>query len=213
MPELVRVDEVQVAWPADRCLKSARSLAWRARLGSPQGTRRTAAVSPRLRTVRRRRDSTRFLPTCAGATSDLAIVVEDEPPHRQPVLISTRAFRSRDGGSSCGDALPDKISNCRGPLERGFAGDARGCAPRSGTSSCRPIRRTLVRESRMAMRIGYVRVRRLCARPDRCPGPTSGELRRPRKPRCSGRLTGVHLRSKENEPIRVTLDEGQGQRP
>ena len=55
--------------------------------------------------------------------SNVAIVVEDEPPDGQPLLGLYQGVPMTRRGSSYGAVLPDKISIFRGPLERHYGAD------------------------------------------------------------------------------------------
>ena len=55
--------------------------------------------------------------------SNVAIVVEDEPPGGQPLLGLYQGVPLTRRGSNYGGALPDKISIYRGPLERIYGHD------------------------------------------------------------------------------------------
>ena len=61
-----------------------------------------------------------------AAISNLAIVVEDEPPDGQPLLGLYRGIplTRRRRGYGIGLMLPDKVSIFRGPITRLAAGDA-----------------------------------------------------------------------------------------
>jgi predicted Zn-dependent protease with MMP-like domain len=52
------------------------------------------------------------------ALSNVEIVVEDEPPHGQPLLGLYRGVPLTRRNSGYAGALPDKISIYRGPIER-----------------------------------------------------------------------------------------------
>ena len=58
-----------------------------------------------------------------GYMSNVAIVVEDEPPGGRPVLGLYQGVPMTRRGSSYGAVLPDKISIYRGPLERLYGND------------------------------------------------------------------------------------------
>jgi predicted Zn-dependent protease with MMP-like domain len=58
-----------------------------------------------------------------GYMSNLAIVVEEEPPGGQPLLGLYQGVPLTRRGSSYGAVLPDKISIYRGPLERHYGAD------------------------------------------------------------------------------------------
>ena len=55
--------------------------------------------------------------------SNVAIVVEDEPPGGQPLLGLYQGVPMTRRGSWYGAVLPDKISIYRGPLERHYGAD------------------------------------------------------------------------------------------
>ena len=55
--------------------------------------------------------------------SNVAIVVEAEPPGGQPLLGLYQGVPLTRRGSSYGAVLPDKISIYRGPLERYYGAD------------------------------------------------------------------------------------------
>ena len=55
--------------------------------------------------------------------SNVAIVVEDEPPGGQPLLGLYQGVPMTRRGSSYGAVLPDKISVYRGPLVRRYGAD------------------------------------------------------------------------------------------
>ena len=55
--------------------------------------------------------------------SNVAIVVEDEPPGGQPLVGLYQGVPLTRRGSSYGAVLPDKISIYRGPLERHYGAD------------------------------------------------------------------------------------------
>ena len=58
-----------------------------------------------------------------GYMSNVAVVVEDEPPGGQPLLGLYQGVPMTRRGSSYGAVLPDKISIYRGPLERHYGAD------------------------------------------------------------------------------------------
>lgn len=58
------------------------------------------------------------------AMSNVAIVIEDEPPGGQPLLGLYQGVPLTKRGSSYVAVAPDKISIYRGPLERAFGFDA-----------------------------------------------------------------------------------------
>ena len=58
-----------------------------------------------------------------GYMSNVAIVVEEEPPGGQPLLGLYQGVPLTRRGSSYGAVLPDKISIYRGPLERHYGHD------------------------------------------------------------------------------------------
>ena len=55
--------------------------------------------------------------------SNVAVVVEDEPPGGQPLLGLYQGVPMTRRGSWYGAVLPDKISIYRGPLERHYGAD------------------------------------------------------------------------------------------
>ena len=55
--------------------------------------------------------------------SNVAVVVEDEPPGGQSLLGLYQGVPLTRRGSSYGAVLPDKISIYRGPLERHYGAD------------------------------------------------------------------------------------------
>jgi predicted Zn-dependent protease with MMP-like domain len=58
-----------------------------------------------------------------AAMSNVAIVVEDEPPPGQPLLGLYQGLPLTRRASSYGAVPPDKITIYRGPLERYYGGD------------------------------------------------------------------------------------------
>jgi predicted Zn-dependent protease with MMP-like domain len=58
-----------------------------------------------------------------GFMSNVAVVVEDEPPGGRPLLGLYQGVPLTRRGSSYGAVLPDKISIYRGPLERHYGAD------------------------------------------------------------------------------------------
>ena len=56
--------------------------------------------------------------------SNVAVVVEDEPPFGQPLLGLYQGVPLTRRSSFYGGVLPDKITIFRGPLERLYGGDA-----------------------------------------------------------------------------------------
>jgi predicted Zn-dependent protease with MMP-like domain len=56
--------------------------------------------------------------------SNVAVVVEDEPPHGLPLLGLYQGLPLTRRGSSYAAVPPDKITIYRGPLERRSGGDA-----------------------------------------------------------------------------------------
>lgn len=58
-----------------------------------------------------------------GYMSNVAIVVEGEPPGGQPLLGLYQGVPMTRRGSFYGAVLPDKISIYRGPLERHYGAD------------------------------------------------------------------------------------------
>jgi predicted Zn-dependent protease with MMP-like domain len=61
----------------------------------------------------------------ATQLSNLAIVVEDEPPRGEPLLGLYQGIPLTERTSSYAGALPDKITIYRGPLERLYGDDPR----------------------------------------------------------------------------------------
>jgi predicted Zn-dependent protease with MMP-like domain len=59
-----------------------------------------------------------------SAMSNVAIVVEEEPPHGQPLLGLYQGIPLTERSSAYSGAAPDKISIYRGPLERYYGHDA-----------------------------------------------------------------------------------------
>jgi predicted Zn-dependent protease with MMP-like domain len=59
----------------------------------------------------------------AEAVSNVAIVVEDEPPPGQPLLGLYQGIPLTERGSGYAGVLPDKITIYRGPLERLYGRD------------------------------------------------------------------------------------------
>jgi predicted Zn-dependent protease with MMP-like domain len=59
----------------------------------------------------------------AQAVSNVAIVVEDEPPPGQPLLGLYQGIPLTERGSGYAGVLPDKITIYRGPLERLYGAD------------------------------------------------------------------------------------------
>jgi len=70
--------------------------------------------------------------------SNVAIVVEEEPPPGQPLLGLYQGVPLTRRGSGYSGALPDKITIYRGPLERLYGADADGLR--------RQIRRVVLHE-------------------------------------------------------------------
>jgi predicted Zn-dependent protease with MMP-like domain len=64
-------------------------------------------------------------PEIAADLSNLAIVVEDEPPRGQPLLGLYQGIPLTRRGAYYTGALPDKITIYRGPLERLYGDDDR----------------------------------------------------------------------------------------
>jgi predicted Zn-dependent protease with MMP-like domain len=62
-------------------------------------------------------------PDLSAAVSNVAVVVEDEPPPGQPLLGLYEGIPLTRRGSGYAGALPDKITIYRGPLERLYGGD------------------------------------------------------------------------------------------
>jgi len=69
-------------------------------------------------------DSLDALPVpLADSMSNVAIVVEEEPPPGQPLLGLYQGHPLTTRGSGYAGALPDKITIYRGPLERLYGAD------------------------------------------------------------------------------------------
>jgi predicted Zn-dependent protease with MMP-like domain len=69
-------------------------------------------------------DAVDGLPADLGAAmSNVAIVVEDEPPDGQPLLGLYQGIPLTERTSAYAGAAPDKISVYRGPLERLYGHD------------------------------------------------------------------------------------------
>jgi predicted Zn-dependent protease with MMP-like domain len=64
-------------------------------------------------------------PDLRAAMSNVAIVVEDEPPAGQPLLGLYEGVPLTRRSSAYGGTPPDKISIYRGPLERFYGHDPR----------------------------------------------------------------------------------------
>ena len=62
-------------------------------------------------------------PELAGSMSNVAIVVDEEPPPGQPLLGLYQGHPLTTRGSGYTGALPDKITIYRGPLERLYGAD------------------------------------------------------------------------------------------
>ena len=60
------------------------------------------------------------------AVSNVAIVVEDEPPPGQPLLGLYQGIPLTRRGTAYSGVLPDKITIYRGPLERIYGADPAG---------------------------------------------------------------------------------------
>ncbi|HSC49995.1 MAG TPA: metallopeptidase family protein [Gaiellaceae bacterium] len=58
-----------------------------------------------------------------SAMSNVAIVVEDEPPHGEPLLGLYEGIPLTERSSAYAGVRPDKISIYRGPLERLYGDD------------------------------------------------------------------------------------------
>jgi predicted Zn-dependent protease with MMP-like domain len=56
--------------------------------------------------------------------SNVAVVVEEEPPAGRPLLGLYQGVPLTRRGSSYGGVLPDKITIYQGPLERGYGANA-----------------------------------------------------------------------------------------
>jgi predicted Zn-dependent protease with MMP-like domain len=64
--------------------------------------------------------------------SNVAVVVEGEPPPGQPLLGLYQGFPLTRRGSGYTGVLPDKITIYRGPLERLYGADRQSLRARSG---------------------------------------------------------------------------------
>ncbi len=62
-------------------------------------------------------------PALREAVSNVAVVVEDEPPPGQPLLGLYEGIPLTKRGSGYAGVLPDKITIYRGPLERLYGAD------------------------------------------------------------------------------------------
>jgi predicted Zn-dependent protease with MMP-like domain len=62
-------------------------------------------------------------PELAGAMSNVAIVIEEEPPAGMPLLGLYQGIPLTNRTTGYSGALPDKITIYRGPLERYYGGD------------------------------------------------------------------------------------------
>ena len=62
-------------------------------------------------------------PELRDAMSNVAIVIEDEPPPGRPLLGLYQGLPLTRRGSSYAAVPPDKITIYRGPLERHYGGD------------------------------------------------------------------------------------------
>ena len=62
-------------------------------------------------------------PDLRAAMSNVAIVIEDEPPDGEPLLGLYQGVPLTQRSSAYGGTPPDKISIYRGPLERLYAHD------------------------------------------------------------------------------------------
>ena len=62
-------------------------------------------------------------PDLRDAMSNVSIVVEEEPPHGEPLLGLYQGVPLTRRTSHYGGVLPDKISIYRGPLERLYGAD------------------------------------------------------------------------------------------
>ena len=77
-------------------------------------------------------------PDLRRAVSNVAIVVEEEPPAGQPLLGLYQGIPLTRRGSGYSGVMPDKISIYRGPLERIYGADREGLR--------RQIRRVVLHE-------------------------------------------------------------------
>jgi len=73
-----------------------------------------------------------------AAMNNLEIVVEDEPPHGQPLLGLYQGVPLPRRTSNYSGALPDKISIYRGPITRRAGGDV--------DRLCREVRHVVLHE-------------------------------------------------------------------
>jgi predicted Zn-dependent protease with MMP-like domain len=77
-------------------------------------------------------------PELREAVSNVAVVVEDEPPPGQPLLGLYEGIPLTRRGTGYAGVLPDKITIYRGPLERLYGADREGLR--------RQIRRVVLHE-------------------------------------------------------------------
>ena len=77
-------------------------------------------------------------PELRDVVSNVAIVVEEEPPPGQPLLGLYQGIPLTRRGSGYAGVLPDKITIYRGPLERLYGADREGLR--------RQIRRVVLHE-------------------------------------------------------------------
>jgi len=77
-------------------------------------------------------------PELQEAVSNVAVVVEDEPPPGQPLLGLYEGIPLTRRGTGYAGVLPDKITIYRGPLERLYGADREGLR--------RQIRRVVLHE-------------------------------------------------------------------
>ena len=77
-------------------------------------------------------------PELREAVSNVAVVVEEEPPPGQPLLGLYEGIPLTRRGSGYAGVLPDKITIYRGPLERLYGADREGLR--------RQIRRVVLHE-------------------------------------------------------------------
>src|SRR5436190_4435173 len=77
-------------------------------------------------------------PDLRDSISNVAIVVEEEPPPGQPLLGLYQGIPLTRRGSGYAGVLPDKITIYRGPLERLYGADREGLR--------RQIRRVVLHE-------------------------------------------------------------------
>ena len=79
--------------------------------------------------------------------SNVAVVIEDEPPAGLPLLGLYSGVPLTRRTSWYGAVPPDKITIYQGPIERHF-GHERRAAPPAGAEGCRPRDRSPFRDQR-----------------------------------------------------------------